>query len=63
MTKIGHGPSGPRETGHGPSIHHNDAEADINPDCAVGKHRACSGTAWCEACDEMVPCECECGHE
>lgn len=35
---------------------------DLNPDCATGKHTACSGTAWCESCDELVPCECSC-HE
>jgi len=34
----------------------------INPDCRAGKHRACSGTAWDDAADEITGCSCRC-HE
>lgn len=33
----------------------------ISPDCRAGKHRACSGTAFDERADEVVPCGCGCG--
>jgi len=31
-----------------------------NPDCAQGKHRACSGHAWDWDIDDLVPCSCDC---
>lgn|GEM_PF-2094474 len=31
-----------------------------SPDCAQGKHRACSGDAWDEATDDPTDCSCEC---
>lgn len=35
----------------------------IGPDCAVGKHLACSGQAWSEELDDVVPCACcQAGH-
>lgn len=35
----------------------------MNPDCAGGKHVACSGTAWDEKRDELVQCSCTCHHD
>jgi len=34
--------------------------AAANPDCAQGKHRACSGSAWDWDIDDLVPCPCDC---
>lgn len=34
--------------------------ASLNPDCVQGKHRACSGTAWDDAIDDLVACACAC---
>jgi len=34
--------------------------APVNPDCAVGKHAACSGTAWDQVADELTDCACPC---
>ncbi len=31
-----------------------------SPDCKVGKHDACSGDAWDDAGDCLVPCDCRC---
>lgn len=36
--------------------------AHLNPDCAVGKHNACRGDAWCLIEDAGVSCGCGC-HE
>jgi hypothetical protein len=32
----------------------------MDPDCIVGKHRACNGEAWDYADDAPIPCSCEC---
>lgn len=32
----------------------------MNPDCAQGKHVACSGQAWDWDADDLVPCPCPC---
>ena len=32
----------------------------MNPDCAQGKHVACSGQAWDWEADDLVPCPCPC---
>lgn len=34
--------------------------AGLGPDCRDGKHRACDGSAWDEARDEVMSCRCEC---
>jgi hypothetical protein len=34
----------------------------ICPECAVGKHRNCDGTALDEDTDQIVPCTC-CGED
>ena len=32
----------------------------MNPDCAAGKHVACSGTAWDDTTDQLGDCGCYC---
>jgi hypothetical protein len=32
----------------------------VSPDCRAAKHGACSGDAWDDAADKVVPCECRC---
>jgi hypothetical protein len=32
----------------------------MNPDCAEGKHRNCSGDGWDHAADAPAPCPCSC---
>lgn len=32
----------------------------VSPDCAQRKHAACSGDAWDDVLDELVPCSCPC---
>ncbi|GAA2237574.1 hypothetical protein GCM10010401_07200 [Rarobacter faecitabidus] len=32
----------------------------MNPDCAQGKHAACTGDAWNEIADELTACDCDC---
>lgn len=39
---------------------HTDEPGPINPDCAQGKHHACSGDAWDAEADAPAPCACEC---
>jgi hypothetical protein len=34
--------------------------APLNPDCAMNKHQACSGTAWDDATDSLTACWCHC---
>ena len=34
-----------------------------NPDCQAGKHRACNGTGWDAAADELATCTCACHRE
>lgn len=34
--------------------------AHIAPDCADGKHRACTGHAWCFIEDTPSTCDCAC---
>ena len=40
----------------------NDGSATqhISPDCEVGKHRACTGMAWCFIEDAATSCTCKC---
>jgi hypothetical protein len=35
----------------------------LGPDCRDGKHRACTGGAWCMTADRPVPCVCPCHGE
>jgi hypothetical protein len=32
----------------------------MNPDCAKGSHRACSGDGWDDDLDQPTPCPCHC---
>lgn len=32
----------------------------LSPDCAVNKHGACTGDAWCVVDDLLVGCACAC---
>lgn len=34
-----------------------------SPDCAAGKHRACSGGAWNYTTDQPADCACGCHHK
>jgi hypothetical protein len=36
--------------------------ARLSPDCAQGKHTACSGDAWDDEADAPAACECNCPH-
>ena len=38
------------------------ARPTVSPDCAVAKHRACTGDAWDHDTDQPTDCACECGH-
>jgi hypothetical protein len=37
------------------------AELDVSPDCAAGKHTSCTGDGgWNDHTADVVPCDCRC---
>lgn len=45
-----------------PRAEQRPAPRPVSPDCAQGKHVACSGDAWDDEADGPAACSCNCPH-